>query len=462
MEEFATFVGRFHPIIVHFPIGILYLAFIFELLSRTKRFKKIKFAVEPTLFIGAIGSMGSATSGFLLSQEGGYPERLLDNHQWLGIATTLFSILVWFFHRGTFLLKEKHRKPIRIIVFIPLLLLLTYTGHLGGSLTHGEDFLAPQSSDQTSFKKVSSLAADSNFYKNVIDPLLEKKCYSCHSSKKQKGQLRLDEVKFILAGGKHGLVIKSTPKESELYKRLVLQVNDEHHMPPKGREQFTQIEIDAVYGWIEEGASFEKKIKEVTNIRLTAYLTSLKKEKPFDIEKEITVSKSDQRTINDLRAKGIIVIPISQESNFVKAFFTNPKYITDKEVELLRPFKEQLVDLKLSHTSISDKAVKTVSIFTNLTSIELDYTVISDKSLAALRDLKRLTHINLVSTPITDKGLEELELIKSAREIYLYKTKITKKGFLNYLLKNPLVSLDTGNYNLKVLASDTIVIKRKK
>jgi hypothetical protein len=146
----------------------------------------------------------------------------------------------------------------------------------------------------------------------------------------------------------------------------------------------------------------------------------------------------------------------------VKVFFTNPKNITDKEVELLHPFKEQLIDLKLSNTSISDKALKTVSIFTNLVSIELDYTAISDKSLAALKDLKKLTRINLVSTPVTDKGLEELESLKEVTEIYLYKTKITKHGLLRYHSKNPLVNLDTGNYKLRVLASDTLVFKRKK
>jgi len=53
MEIVMQFLGRFHPLIVHLPIGFLLLAFIFECLSLLDTYKKLKVAVKPSLLLGA-------------------------------------------------------------------------------------------------------------------------------------------------------------------------------------------------------------------------------------------------------------------------------------------------------------------------------------------------------------------------------------------------------------------------
>jgi uncharacterized membrane protein len=462
MGEVSSFFGRFHPILVHFPIGILWLAFVFELLSRTKKFKKVKFAVEPSLLIGAGGAVFAALSGFLLSQEGGYEEKLLQNHQWLGIGTAIFSLLTYLFHRRTFLLKEKQRKRLRIIVFIPLMVLLIATGHLGGSMTHGEDFLTPNSAEGEELTKQVSFSKDSNFYKHIIAPLLEKKCYSCHNAKKQKGQLRLDEVEFILKGGKHGVVVKpANATESELYKRLILPAEDEHHMPPKGRPQLTNNEVDVLYGWMEAGASFDKKISEFVDKKIVQYIESLEETSATVELDDTAIPELDAERIVELRAKGIIVMPLSQNTKFAKAFFINPATITDKEVELLTPFKQQLIQLKLTRTAISNSALKTLSTFGNLRSLELDYTAITDEAINQLKELNKLERLNLVSTKVTDKGILALAALPSLKEVFIFNTRVTKQAIVDFQKRNQKVFLDTGNYTLKTLASDTIVHTRK-
>ena len=93
MEWITQFFGRFHPLLVHFPIGILILAFLFECLSRIKSYRKLRAAIPPSLLLGSLFAVASAFSGYFLSEEGGYEDDLLERHKTLGIATAVFSVI---------------------------------------------------------------------------------------------------------------------------------------------------------------------------------------------------------------------------------------------------------------------------------------------------------------------------------------------------------------------------------
>ncbi|MBA4058338.1 MAG: hypothetical protein C0490_26710, partial [Marivirga sp.] len=251
MQMMTQFFGRFHPLLVHLPIGILFLAGIFEFLSYFQKYKKLRQAVQPSLFWGAVFAITAAASGYFLSQEGGYEDHLLSLHRNTGIATAIFATVLYFLRKSavTFFENKGKRKLIRIFLFVPLIGLLSLTGHLGGSLTHGEDYLFGFSGEEEEIAPVLKITSPESvdsavLYSDIIEPILTSRCYSCHSSKKQKGQLRLDEVQFILKGGKHGVIIEhNTPDSSALYSRLMLPLEDEHHMPPNEKPQLSSAEI---------------------------------------------------------------------------------------------------------------------------------------------------------------------------------------------------------------------------
>jgi hypothetical protein len=124
------------------------------------------------------------------------------------------------------------------IAIVSLLLLLFGTGHFGGSLTHGSDYLsAAFSSDEdsvTTQQKIIPNIQEATVYADIVQPMLQSKCYSCHGTKKQKGGLRVDDPQLLIKGGKDGEVIfPGKAEESELVKRLLLAREDEDHMPPK-------------------------------------------------------------------------------------------------------------------------------------------------------------------------------------------------------------------------------------
>src|SRR6478735_4104778 len=137
----TSFFGRFHPVLVHLPIGILLLAFVFKLLSLTPRYKKLKSAIRPSIFLGMISAVSAATSGYYLSLEGGYDDQLLTQHKWMGFATAGLAFILFLFSRKYSFIPKSDRKNAVMILFFPLVILLTWTGHLGGSITHGEDYL---------------------------------------------------------------------------------------------------------------------------------------------------------------------------------------------------------------------------------------------------------------------------------------------------------------------------------
>ncbi|WP_315820267.1 c-type cytochrome domain-containing protein [Paraflavitalea speifideaquila] len=112
----------------------------------------------------------------------------------------------------------------------------------------------------TAKRVVIANVQEAGAYKEVIQPLLETKCYSCHNKNKQKGGLRMDEQALLLKGGKNGVAL--TPgkaAESEMMKRLLLPREHDDHMPPKEKPQMSESEIALVHWWIESGASFDKK-----------------------------------------------------------------------------------------------------------------------------------------------------------------------------------------------------------
>ena len=70
-------------------------------------------------------------------------------------------------------------------------------------------------------------------YAKDIRPLLEASCFRCHSGERPRGNLHLDSLKALLAGGEHGnVVVAGKSKESRLV-IAVAQLDEDTAMPPK-------------------------------------------------------------------------------------------------------------------------------------------------------------------------------------------------------------------------------------
>ena len=240
-------------------------------------------------------------------------------------------------------------------------------------------------------------------------------------------------------------------------------MEDKLHMPPNERPQLSSSEISLVKAWIEEGASFDKKVISFAHAGkiknyLAALITQMQQEPLIPTEE---VSTADGNALSALRQKGILILPVGTETNYLSVSFVNARSATDADLQLLLPLKKQLLWLNLGRTKITDEGLKVVAQLSVLRQIHFNNTSITDEGIKQLSPLTELNYINLVGTKITDTGLSHLSALKKLKSIFVYQTAVTSEGLKDFSVKLPEARVDTGGYKLPQLASDSVVFKRK-
>jgi len=460
----TEFIGRFHPLLVHLPIGILLLALALQWLSRKEQYRLPHAVMKVVWISGAFTALLSCVTGYTLSLNGEYDTDTVAIHMWMGIAVTAVSLLIC---AKVFSLQFDRIYKTALTV---LLVLIFTTGHFGGSLTHGSDYLSSafyEESDTTASQKIIPNIQEANAYADVVQPLLQSKCYGCHGPKKQKGGLRMDNPDYLMKGGKEGeTIVAGKAEESEMIKRILLAREAEHHMPPKEKPQLNERQIALLHWWIEEGADFTKKIKDLPQSeKIKPVLLSMQgspEEKALSTVPATNVEAADENAIKKLKEKGVVILPVAQNSNYLQANFIAAANIFDDDIKLLLPIKKQLVWLKLGNTYVTDSALQIIGQCTNLTFLQLNNTCVTDAGLPFLKSLENLQSLNLVGTIISAKGLVSLKPLKKLTSIYLYQTSVAKNDLVGLKSSFPKAVLDTGGYKLPFLVSDTTLVQPPK
>jgi len=462
---FFDLTGRLHPAIVHLPIGILLIACFFELFTRGERYASLRTAIRMLAFWGMIAAIFSVGSGLLLSQNGEYDKELIDPHEWSGIATAILCIALYLMYRF-----EANKRAVKIFS-IAVLIMVTVTGHLGSSLTRGPEYLLEPFTAAAETAVVMKPIPDIQkavLYTDVVQPLLQARCYSCHGPRKQKGKLRLDEKDLIIKGGKNGkTVVPGKPDDSEMIERMLLPPDHDDHMPPKGKPQLTRYQMDVLYWWVSTGADFNKKVGELKQTEKIKPVLLALQEGSAPPEKEITdvpaenVAPADTAVVRKLIASGVMVLPVALNSNYLSANFVTVANQADSLLKSLLPLKKQVVSLKLDGAMLNDSSITTISQYAVLRNLQLSNTAISDQGLTYILKLKNLHSLNLVGTGVTAKGVVRLKELKDLKNLYLYRTQISDGERLELKKNFPAANLDFGNYSLPMLATDTTELKYK-
>lgn len=459
--SFTDFIGTFHPLLVHFPIGILLLAALFQLLSQREKFQGLAPAVSIALFFGMASAIASCISGYLLSDSGDYDEALIFKHQWFGIALALTSIAAW--------LSERYKVQNKLLPWL-IVFLIVMTGHYGGSITHGSGYLtkAFSSSGELTEQKRKPIpdVQQAVAYQDIIKPILMSKCYKCHGPDKQKGKLRLDIPDLILKGGKGGqVIVAGNTDESELIKRILLSKDNEDHMPPVEQPQLTKAEMELIHWWIGSGADFDKKVNALAQSdKIKPVLIALQSEEVKEAVKfsdipEKEVVAADSKIIKELLNRGVALIPVTKNSNYLSANFVAVDTISVQDLKLLEQLNQQLIWLKLGDSNIGDKDLRSIAKLNSLTRLSIERTAVTDKGIGELRNLSQLQYLNLLGTKISAEGLMQLKGLNKLSQLFLYKTTISPANFAEIKKVFPKVQIDTGGYKLQFLESDTVELK---
>ena len=130
--EWLQFIGRFHPLMVHFPIALFLLVPIFEILGRSDRFTHLRLSVNFVLVLATLGATTAALLGWCLGRSGGYSGSLITQHMWGGVFLSIICWLCW-------LLRTQLREfgvtyAIALVIGVGL---VAWTGYRGGQLSLG-------------------------------------------------------------------------------------------------------------------------------------------------------------------------------------------------------------------------------------------------------------------------------------------------------------------------------------
>ena len=463
---FTDFIGRFHPVLVHLPIGFLMIGLLLQWLSAREQYHISREVIKIVFLLGMLSAIVACITGYLLSLSGEYEEDLKDWHMWMGIGVAVVSIIMY----GSLVLRIFNIQY-KILPFV-LLSLIIVTGHLGGSLTHGPDYLTEgwatpfDTTAMTPRRNIPNIQ-EAVVYTDIVQPLLQSKCYSCHGEKRQKNKLRLDGPEWIKKGSKNGPVIHGKEDESELVKRISLPREDDDHMPPRQKPQLKEEEVAVLHWWVDQGADFTKKVKELKAPEtLKSYLLSLQNDQAEEkklppIIPSDPVERADEKAVLALKNRGVVIIPVAKNSNYLTANFITALNSSDADMNLLLPLKKQLTWLKLNGTNISDSALTIISQCSNLTQLQLNNTKITDRGLAELKTLGKLQTLSVIGTKVTGQGVMQLQSLKGLQSIYLFHTKVNINDWLRLKKAFPKTALDTGGYTVPALSIDTIEAKPK-
>ena len=259
-NTFAFFIGRFHPIILHLPIGGLIALFVMEIINSYRPQLNLDSACSILLWFSVVTVIPSAVLGFILASSGNYDDELLNLHKWLGWLTALVCVWLLYFN-------SKSKKIYKVLLYANVIFLLV-AGHFGGQLTHGKDYLTkymPVSmkkvlniDDERNYlvvnRKIDSFSTDVTYYTNQIKPIIENYCYKCHGQEKQKGDMRFDNIDWDMVNG----------FDAEKWNMMLSQVNL-GEMPPDDEPQLSNDDRRILVDWITKNLDKAAEAKQTDN-----------------------------------------------------------------------------------------------------------------------------------------------------------------------------------------------------
>ncbi|MFT3748605.1 MAG: hypothetical protein QM768_09825 [Agriterribacter sp.] len=443
--DWSQFFGRFHPLVVHLPIGIILFAVLLLIVAAYRKSILLDKAINIALLAGCVSTVPAIVTGLLLSGNGGYHANTLFWHKWTGITTAIVCFACWLTRR-----KPGSGKKISNALLIISTILIAIGGHLGGNMTHGEGYLtkylpaslqkifgaAPDAVPEKTFVSVDSVVV----YEDIIQPILNNKCISCHNPGKQKGDLDLSSKAGLSKGGKSGAAIVAADLEkSELLHRVTLPVTSSKFMPADNQPALTPAEISLIKWWINAGADYEKNVAEFNADDKSKYFISAYLGIDAANDKEIILpvaTAADSNVLKQIKEASIILRSVSSESNLLQASFVMVQQSTEtditKLIEKLAAIKEQLYQLDVKHCSLSKEAMQIIGGFTKLNKLDVQHTNLADDKVSPLEKLQQLNILNIGENDITDKVFAILKKMKALKKVNLWQTKATEDGIKNF------------------------------
>ncbi|HLV85913.1 MAG TPA: c-type cytochrome domain-containing protein [Candidatus Sulfotelmatobacter sp.] len=415
--DWLQFLGRFHPALVHLPIGMLVLLPLLEFAGNARHSLReaAAFVLHLALLTGAV----TLFFGILLAYGSGVVGATVTRHMWGAIVLVIELVLCETVRPAWASGRLPRLYPSLLAVS---LLTLGWTAHQGGSLTHGSDYLTrymPHSLQRIfpSASAASDAAYVGSVYMQTIHPILDAKCVACHGSNKEQGGLRLDFYDLLMKGGSDGSVIAvRSPDQSLLLQRVTLSPSDRHFMPAEGRTPLSPTEIAALRAWVLAGAS--PTATSVPGISSNAEHA----DGPLQPVGDYTNLMGEIREMQRSEGAKLVAVSAKPSDGLILRTVDVASKFDDAQLAQFQRFAPFIVEAELGRTAVTDACFDTLGKFSNLRALHLEGTAITGRGLGKLTSLSQLSYLNLSGTKIATDALAPLKSMPNLRHIYLFDT----------------------------------------
>lgn len=472
-RSWGAFFGRTHVLFLHLPIGLIIGAFTIEVFGFFKRSKGFDVAAAWLFVLGAGASIVAVITGMLLGTEVAGPQKdtgetlsifqllfadstdqgvseTMGWHMWLGITLMVAAIVAavlkviavrrqW--RDAESAIPERGGWPLGVsrLAMIGSMTALPFAGHLGGNMTHGQQYLTdrapfdvpewmvawPEVVEEddgddvvvgTSTKPDGSVAS----WVNVIQPAINNSCIKCHGPSKQNADIRLDTLKYATEGEglDYPVITAGDAQYSSLYEVITLPQSHDMYMPPDPKKALTVEMVSFIGEWLQE---YDGRLEDPEPV------------KPDPAGPEGQGEPVIAKPVIDsaaIAAAGGSAQSLSQEENAdqLTVKFAYLKELSPETVAKLETGADKIVWLTFEGSSFGDEAAKALPAMPALTKLNLKDSAITDAGLAELPDLFSLSWLNLFGTNITDAGLDSLKKYDLLEKLYLTGTMVTAEG----------------------------------
>ncbi|HUQ51995.1 MAG TPA: c-type cytochrome domain-containing protein, partial [Gammaproteobacteria bacterium] len=402
MQEFGFFLGRFHVLALHLPIGIVIVAVILDWLARRPRYAPLAAAAPMLWALAAISAVLTVALGYLHFGEGGFTGPSAEAHRMWGTITAVVAVGGWWLAARS-AGQAGGASVLRLTVGIAMLALISITGHYGGNLTHGTTFLSEYAPSflrgligAAPRRPAPTSVAAADPYLDVVQPLLEQRCGTCHNDDKRNGGFSMGSYDSTLVGGDTGrAIVPGNLEASELIYRTGLPPDDEAFMPAEGKTPLTAEQVAILRWWVGAGAPRGTTVGSIgapadVEPLLAAQLglagpPAAAPGASATADDPLKSSKGDTALVARLSAAGFLVRQISQsDARLVVSVASPGTKLAPEALAALNAAAAAIVDLNLADTGLDDAG------------------------LAAIGPLPAATHLRLARNALTDAGIATL------------------------------------------------------
>lgn len=503
MPDIVRFLGHFHPVLLHLPIGVFALILLQELGAIFGKSRGDRQTTLFPMFFAAASSILAVIAGFLLyhGHPGNYEQELAERHLWGGLIFAVVAVITFIVKAWTISISA-NQAFYRLLLFGSVGI-MGFASHDGASMTHGENYLTVYAPDpirkalglppKTKKDKPETPSAgdvsvagggegaptaagkvpDYEIYSQIIHPIFERRCVQCHKEGKAKGRYRMDTFEKTVKGGKEGAgLIAGKSAESNIVIRMELPVDDDEHMPPEGKPDIEDHELAVVKWWIDSGADEKKKTSDfdlpapiaeailkiapasasaapaVTTPGAPAAETPPAGEEASNGHGTPAGPDDALKTAVGTLSKefpGALSFESQQSSLLTFTAVSLRGNLDDAGFKKLEALTPQLVTVDLSATKVTDQSVAQLKSAKSLRLVRLAETEITDAAIDSLLELPALESLNLYGTKVTDAGVGKLASLPSLKRLYLWKTSVTPEAISALKEKLPNCEIVTGS-----------------